>query len=275
MLWESVDPDVRLAERFGFPHAAHAAEWVVAALRHHWRLEVTRCERLVMSGWNVMAWVRVDDRRLIAKWSVAPTRFARLTDAARVASWLGAQDVPVAAPVPATDGRLLVELANVRSRRLRSRLRLPGSRSLLGLFPVLDGELLDVEDAAQVDDAGRMLAIVHEHLASYSGRVGRRRPKARQQLVHNDFRSANILHDGTRITAVLDLEEITYATRVADLARSAVLLGTRYRDWGPTSEQVRAAYVAAYNDQACAPLTDAEAQELERRTAAVLESLGW
>lgn len=275
MLWESVNPHERLAERFGFPEAASATEWVVDALQRQWQIDVTRCDRLVISAWNVMAWVTAGERHLIAKWSCSPKRFTRLEHAARVARWLEAQGVPVAAPMPATDGRLLVEFDNAGNGRLRSRLPLPGRRSLLGVFPVLEGDLLDVDEPAQVDAAGRMLAIVHEHLASYPERVGRRRPRAQQQLVHNDFRSANILHDGTRITAVLDLEEITYATRVADIAKSAVLLGTRYRDWGPTSKDIRTTYVAGYNDQARDPLSRSEKQELEDRMTAVLTSMGW
>lgn len=93
--------------------------------------------------------------------------------------------------------------------------------------------------------------------------------------MHNDFRSANILHDGTRISAVLDFEEITYGTRVADIARSAVLLATRHRDWGPTSEAVRTAYVRAYDSHAHDPLTPSERRELDARMAAHLQYFGW
>ena len=88
--------------------------------------------------------------------------------------------------------------------------------------------------------------------------------RAVHQLVHNDFRSANILHDGTRISAVLDFEEITYDTRVADIAKSAVLLATRYRDWGPTSECIRIAYVNAYDRHAVDALTPSERVETRR-----------
>ena len=66
--------------------------------------------------------------------------------------------------------------------------------------------------------------------------------------------------DGTNITAVLDFEEVTYRSRVADLAKAAALLGTRYHGWGPTSQLVREAFVAAYRDQG--PLTSAEQNEL-------------
>lgn len=89
--------------------------------------------------------------------------------------------------------------------------------------------------------------------------------------MHNDFRSANILHDGTRISAVLDFEEITYDIRVADIAKSAVLLATRYRDWGPTSESVRTAYASHARD----PLTTSERREIDARIATHLKTFGW
>lgn len=272
MLWEDVDPVERLTDRFGFADPGAAAEWVADELRRRWTLEVTGCDRVVVSSWNAMAWITVGEQRLIAKWCALHARFARLLDAAAVTSWLDFRNVPVAAPIPTIDGRLLVEGDGARGR-LRS--ASPGSRTLLGVFPVVDGELLDVDDTTQVADAGRMLAVVHEELAAYPGRVGGRHPRGRRQLVHHDFRSANLLHDGTRITAVLDLEEITYATRVADLARSAVLLGTRYRDWGPTSPDTRSAYVAAYDDQAVHPLTAPERRGLEHQITAVMASMGW
>ena len=118
-----------------------------------------------------------------------------------------------------------------------------------------------------------MLATLHEALAAYPHRIGGGRSTQQEQLVHNDFRSANILHDGTSITAVLDFEEVTYRTRVADAAKATVLLGTRYHDWGPTSQLVPEAFVAAYHDQA--PLTSAEQNELQSGITAILKKFGW
>ena len=107
-----------------------------------------------------------------------------------------------------------------------------------------------------------MLATLHHALAAYPHHIDGGRPTGREQLVHNDFRSANILHGGTTITAVLDFEDVTYRTRVADLAKATVLLATRYHDWGPTSQVVRDAFVAAYGDEV--PLTITEQNELQR-----------
>lgn len=270
MLWEETDPVETLTKRFGFARPEGAAVWVGDALKRHWGLDVAACDRLVISGWNVLAWVETDDRRLIAKWSAIPPRFSRLRRSAQITEWLHAQGVPVAAPIPARDGTRMVSVANPTRPAPLALVPLPGSRFLLGVLPVLAGELLDVDDPAQVDDAGRALAAVHEALAAYPDR---RRSREGAQLVHNDFRSANVLHDGTRITAILDLEEVTYATRASDLAKAAVFLGTRYRGWGPVTEEVRGAFVAAYQERA--PLTPAELRTVDARIAAEMARQGW
>ncbi len=257
MLWESADPAEALTERFGFDDAVSAVGWIGDALWDTWAIAVDDCNRLVISAGNLMAWITTGGRCLIAKWSVFPWLFQRLADTASLTMWLLARGIPVAGPIPARDGRLRAELNNVS----------------LGVYPVIDGDLLDVGDPAQVTDAGQMLATLHEALAAYPHHIDGGRRARREQLVHNDFRSANILHDGTSITAVLDFEEVTYRTRVADLAKATVLLGTRYHNWAPTTEFVREAFVAAYRDQA--PLTSAEQNELQRGITAVLRDLGW
>jgi homoserine kinase type II len=148
-----------------------------------------------------------------------------------------------------------------------------GNILTLLIEPVIDGDLLDVDDLAQVAEAGHMLATLHDALAAYPQGIDGGQWTEQGRLVHNDFRSANILHCGAGITAVLDFEEVTYRTRVADLAKATVLLGTRYHDWVPTSELVREAFVEAYRDQA--PLTGAEQSELQRGITAVLKHLDW
>jgi homoserine kinase type II len=275
MLWESDDPLQQLGRRFGFREAAAAAEWVTDTLASSWDLEVSACERVVISSWNAMAWVVAGSQRLIAKWSAVPPRFSRLEHSARVVEWLDRHGIPVAAPIPATDGRLLIEFANTAKGRVRSKLPLPGSRFLLGVLPVVEGDLLDVDDSSQVTDAGRMLAALHEALAAYPDRTGTGRPKYQEQLVQNDFRAANILHDGTMVTAVLDFEEVTYASRIADLAKAAVLLGTRYRNWQPTNQEVREVFVGAYNEHAKTRLTASERETLEELVAENLRQKWW
>jgi homoserine kinase type II len=257
MLWESADPEEALSERFGFADAAAAAGWISDTLWNTWAIRVDHCDRLVISAGNLLAWVTAGSRPLVAKWSVASKVFQRLSDTTSLTMWLHHRGIPVAAPVPARDGRLRVELDDVS----------------LGVFPVVPGDLLDISDPAQVTEAGRMLATLHDALAAYphpvdggpSGRPG--------QLVHNDFRSANLLHDGTSVTAVLDFEDVAYRSRMSDLAQATVLLGTRFHHWGPTPQPVREAFVAAYRDQA--PLTSAEQNQLRRGIDAVMREFGW
>ncbi|GAA3516143.1 homoserine kinase type II [Streptosporangium album] len=257
MLWESADPEEALSQRFGFADAVSAADWMGDTLWDTWTITVDDCDRLVISGGNLLAWITADDRRLIAKWSVASKLFQRLADTTTLTMWLHHRGIPVAAPIPARDGRLRVELDNVS----------------LGVIPVIDGDLLDVEDPAQVTEAGRMLATLHDAMAAYPHRIGSGPSARHERLVHNDFRSANVLHDGTSITAVLDFEEVTYRSRVSDLAKATALLGTRFHDWGPTSQPVREAFVGAYCDQA--PLTNAEQNQLQSGIEAVMKHFGW
>lgn len=156
MLWESADPEEALSRRFGFADAVSAAGWLGDTLWDTWAITVDDCDRLVISSGNLLAWITADDRRLIAKWSVVSKLFQRLADATALIMWLHHRGIPVAAPIPARDGRLRVELDNVS----------------LGVFPVIDGDLLDAGDPAQVTEAGRMLATLHDAMAAYPHHIG-------------------------------------------------------------------------------------------------------
>lgn len=272
MLWETAVGAEELTRRFGFVHAADAASWVIDVLHRHWNLEVSRCNRIVISDQNAMAWVEADRRSLIAKWSARQERFDHLIEAAQVVSWLDGVGIPVAAPIAAIDGRCLIEFGAVG---VKPRLPRQADRLLVGVLPVACGDLLAVDDHRHVADAGRMLAKLHEALAAYPGLVGGRHREARVQLVHNDFRAANILHDGCGISAVLDFEEISWKTRVADLVKASVMLATRYRAWGPTSDSVRADFVEAYDAHAVEPLSGAERAEFAGGVTALLDAFGW
>ena len=68
------------------------------------------------------------------------------------------------------------------------------------------------------------------------------------QLVHGDFRAANVLTRGTQVIAVLDFEEMRFDSPVGELARSAVMLGTLFHDWGPVSPQVHEALLEGYEN---------------------------
>ncbi|MHB8339593.1 MAG: phosphotransferase [Mycobacteriales bacterium] len=151
---------------------------------------------------------------------------------------------------------------------------------------VVDGDLLDVDVPGQVRAAGAILACLHDTLAVYpdAGRVAalvgtpeplreritawlnfapKHLPAAalerlqglladaasaplQAQLVHGDFRASNVLCLNGHIAAVLDFEEVRVDQPIVELARSAVMLGTRFRNWGPVSAEVRAEFLSGY-----------------------------
>ena len=270
MLWEPNDPSRVLDERFGFGDPESAGRWVAAKLDEHWGVGSTQCERIVMSDGNALAWVGTPTGRLIAKWSVAPERFPRLAAIARLTRWLDDQGLPVSAAVPSLGGHLQVR----------------GRRCLDGRTTRDPGELLDIAAPDQVHASGAVLARLHEALSAYPDAAqlvspdGPSGPLAARitdwldsasdhvpsdacdalrelvaaappetlptQLVHGDFRSANVLCAGGRVVAVIDFEEARLDHRVVELARSAVMLGTRFRNWGPVSSDVRAGFLAGY-----------------------------
>ncbi|MBE1878250.1 phosphotransferase enzyme family protein [Myceligenerans pegani] len=256
MLWESADPSEALARRFRFDSPTAAVSWLSEVIAQHWGRTLDSCERLVISSGNMMAWITVGDRRMIAKWSMHAPVFTRLAAIARLTRWLDQRGLPVSPPQPAQDGSLQLEVDGVS----------------LGLQNVVPGDLLDVSDVTQVRAAGEMLATLHTALAAYPSVVPTAEPpRSGTQLVGNDFRSANILWAGGGISAILDLEEARYERRVDDLAKAAAYLGTRYHDWKPTPPDARDSFVAAY--QAVHPLPE---DQLDEARAIIAEHVaGW
>jgi homoserine kinase type II len=258
MLWETVDPSEALSQRFRFSSPVAVVGWLAGVLDRQWGLRLSSCERLVISSTNLMAWITVDERRMIAKWSMHPPLFPRLAAIAELTGWAAGRGLPVARVLPAADGRRQVELDGFS----------------VGLQEVVAGELLDLSDPLQVVAAGELVAVLHENLAEYPEPIPvQETPRPGTQLVHNDVRSANILWAGGRIAAVLDWDEVRYERRVDDLAKATVLLGTRYHDWGPPPADVRAAFVAAY--QSAHPLPPEELGELPGIVDKYLADFGW
>jgi len=69
------------------------------------------------------------------------------------------------------------------------------------------------------------------------------------QLVHGDFRSSNILCADAKIAAIIDFEEARIDHCIDELARSAVMLGTRFRDWGPVSAEIGTIFLSGYQSE--------------------------
>jgi homoserine kinase type II len=83
-----------------------------------------------------------------------------------------------------------------------------------------------------------------------------------RQLVHFDFRSADILVDDRGgIAAIIAFEEARPEHRLVEPARAAVLLGTRYREWGPVPAEVHAELVSGYGSERA--MTPADVRWLE------------
>ncbi len=270
MLWESCDPEQTLAQRFGFADADAVDGWLRVTLATYWDVIIESCDRVVMSDHNALAWLTTTSGALIAKWSAASKLFPRLSRVARLTQWLDGEGLPVSAPVPSRHGAVQVELDGVS----------------MALQHVIDGTMLDVAHPEQVRAAGATLAELHralrrspdveyslaqsETLVPVASRMAcwlesekPHVPKPAQQalrrlvasarvlddvpqLVHGDFRSANVLCSGSSVVGVLDFEEIRRDHCVDELARSAVLLGTRFHDWGPVSPEVHAQFLAGY-----------------------------
>lgn len=256
MLWESVEPTTALAERFGFAGVDAAAVWLSETLRDAWALDVESCDCLVMSASKLLAWVTIDGESFVAKCAVDPPLFPGLAEIDTLIAWLDAEGVPVAAPVRSRDGGLRVER----------------DRISVGLYPAIKGDPLDVEDGHQRVAAGRTLALLHEALAAYPPRLTAV-PGETGQLVHGDFRSANVLQRHGEIAAILDFDEACYQDRAWEVGRSAVLLGTKYHDWRPMSLANRATFIAAYSE--VAPLTDSQRDSIDGVANAVLRHFGW
>jgi hypothetical protein len=120
MLWEPVEPDVALRERFGFDSLGTVAEWVSTVLKETWGITVRGCSRMVISDHNAIVWVESDRGDLVVKWSRARERFASLDASTRLLRTLAGRGVPVASPIATADGLDRVTLEGTQ--------RLPGSQ---------------------------------------------------------------------------------------------------------------------------------------------------
>ncbi|GAB2482048.1 phosphotransferase [Promicromonospora xylanilytica] len=300
MLWEPVVPEAALRERFGFDDLAAAHGWVAKALDAAWAITVDACPRMVISDQNAIVWARSDRGDLVVKWSRARERFESLDASTRLLRGLADRGIPVAAPLATTAGldrvlldgpsgelsvTVLPELsgdwldvtdrAAVRSAgACLAELHLAlGSLGADGAFEAGPREPAPAGDST-APEAGRLRQTISDWLTTRDHRLA---PEASRrlrdllseapelddepQLVHNDFRAANILTRDSTVVGVLDLDEVRVEHRVHDLAKAGVYLGTRFTDWRPTSGGVRQALRAGY--ESVRPLSPAEARWFE------------
>ena len=286
MLWERVDPQVALRDRFGLGGFDEGVLWLGKVLSEVWDVGVESCERILISGHNAIAWIHSDRGAFVAKWSRAEEQFVRFAAAADLINALHQRGVPVAPPLASVDGRY------------REIVRSDSSRLSMTVQTTVDGQPLDTGNETAVRAAGACFAELHAALAVHPDHrlIGsepvdlqqrieqwldeddsRIAPAASEQLreqisklppidtkpqlIHNDYRSTNILTADTEIVAVVDFDEIAWDYALCDLARALVFLNTRFTDWNPTPAAVRRAFLAGY--ESARPLTDLEAQWLQ------------
>ncbi|TDE89925.1 aminoglycoside phosphotransferase [Occultella glacieicola] len=289
LLWEDGHPPDSLRTRFGFTDLDDVAAWLSDVLRRHWGITVARCERVVISAHNAIAWLDTSAGPLVVKIGAHAPAFERLAAIADVLAGLEAAGVPVAAPLPSRGGE----------RRIVAHADRPLS---VVVQPLVDGELLDPTDVTAVRAAGAELARLHlaasalpagaiaadpclpepdprRRLANGPSAAGRApRASARladlleglpdldsaPQLIHSDYRSTNILMAGPRVAVILDFDEMMVDHRVYDVARAVVNLATRFRTWRPTTPATRESFLAGY--RTIAPFTEREEGWLEAFT---------
>ncbi len=297
MLWEPAAARAALSERFGFAGAAAAGGHLAAAIADHWGRRVT-CERLVLSDQNLLACVHGGGRSFVVKACAAEAQFGRLAAVAEVVAVVGAQGLPVAAPVPARDGTHRVVVAG------------PVPLSVF-VMPMIAGTPLDPEDGAALRATGAALARMHGALAGIDvdlpgpvppavrgaadprpvrplpeGSPGRTRaPRAAARLdgllggladlgaattlVHGDVRGANVLIADGGAAVLLDHDSMGLGHRVLDVARGAATIATRFRSWDPPPPGARRHVLDGYREVAA--LTPLEDQWLD--AALLAESL--
>jgi Ser/Thr protein kinase RdoA (MazF antagonist) len=292
MLWETVDPGRALRERFGLADLDAAARWVGEVLAAAWGIDVAACRRVVISDQNAIVWVATDRGPLVVKWSRATERFAALERTAELVRDLDDRGIPVAAPVPSRAGRVrqvlpgpagdlsvtvvpevagdwldVGDLAAVHA----------AGATMARLHTALAGHL-GTDGEGWKDGQGwgggevwgtaeRITTWLTDTDPGFAPRASRRlaelvasapEPDDEPQLVHLDFRAANLLTRGSQVVAVLDFDEARVEHRAGDLAKACVYLGTRFTGWRPTPVPARVALRAGY--ASVRPLSPAQAR---------------
>lgn len=283
MLWESADPNTVLAERFYFPSSADAVRWLIDRISRVYGVTVVSVDRLVMSSHNLLAWLTTTDGPRLAKGCGFVMAHERLRKSGELVLWLEQMQLPVSAPLVATMGAVQVlcdhlslslqrvipgelldpaqpeqaECAGVTLAQLHQALAAYPYAAALAAPAPRPGLLTLIENWATQKRATLTAPALTAHVTSLIEQVKSlaTAPLA-TQLVHGDYRAANILWQAGTLAAVLDFEEVRWGYRVNDLAWAAVHLGTRYHDWEPIALAVQQTFLHSY--RAVQPLTALE-----------------
>ncbi|UVI35116.1 phosphotransferase [Brevibacterium spongiae] len=224
--------------------------------------------------------------RLVVKWSMETGLFDRLHATTTVLSHLSETGAPVAPPVHNRDGSVrtvvdgprcplsvavLPELAGQWLDTTDLDAVAAAGRALAELHNRL-GEVIDVPAPLARGEVPRRSAVgvsaaepedMRGRIRSWLAQGGESlAPQASAaladllesapaledapQLIHRDFRAANILVEGCAVTAILDFDEMTVDHRIRDLAQASVYLGTLFHDWAPTERAAQIALCEGY-----------------------------
>lgn len=289
MLWEASDAQAALTRRFGFASAAETSSWLVTTLASNYGIAVQTVERLTISSYNLLAWLTTADGPLLAKCCAYPPAHPQLVKLAGLLVWLAQAGLPVSPPLAtkAAERQILCDQRSLGVQRL-----IPGDllnpaqpeqahgagvmlarlHDLLAAYPQASDFVLDTARPPLAAQLQAWLAKTGAALLDPAQVTGRdvlsqaaaqaELPALDRQLVHQDYRAANLLWHEGQLAAVLDFEELGWGYRVNDLAWATVHLGTRYHNWGPVAWTVQQTFLTGY--QSVQPLTAAEQRWLPR-----------
>ena len=273
MLWEAVDPDQALTWRFGFASTATAVAWLGAALQQRYALRVVAADRLVISAQNLLAWLTTSEGHLIVKCCANASAHQRLSQLADLLCWLAERAIPVSTPLRSTLGEvqssydhLSLGLQRVLPGELLKPERAEQAYAAGVTLAALHQALAIYPRAAELHTGSAppaLARLVGDAVARLQGKTqaaallsslksilvhaaARAAADPGLQLVHQDYRAANILWHKGRVSAVLDFEEVGWGYRVNDLAWAAVHLATRFRDWGPLASNEQSVFLEGY-----------------------------
>lgn len=283
MLWEATDPLVALTKRFQFATPEAATAWLIATIAGTYGIDVLTVDRLSMSADNLIGWLTTTEGGLLVKCCAWLPAHERLLAAGELVVWLAQRGLLVSAPLMTLTGRVQVQCdhlsvsvqrlvagalldptqltqaysAGVTLAQLHQALAsYPQATALTSPAPVpsLSTVVGDWGKATIANLTDPDLTAAGATLSEQAAQLTTT-PLA-TQLIHGDFRAANVLWQAGQIAAVLDFDDVRWGYRVNDLAWAAVHLGTRYHDWGPVAREVHDAFLRGYRD--VQPLTALE-----------------
>jgi len=133
MLWEATDPQAALAKRFHFATSEAAAHWLNNTVEQTYGIAVASVDRLVMSAYNLLAWLTTAEGPLLAKCCAFAPAHQRLQNVAALVVWLDQVSLPVSVPLAAKTGAVQVRCDHLS----------------VGVQRVIPGELLDPHEPPQ------------------------------------------------------------------------------------------------------------------------------